>query len=251
MPVEFEGELEYIGPTSWRVSNRQVDITPQTVIIGGPPAIGQDLEIRATVATDGTPVAEIVRIVPPGSEVALGAMVAAIEPDTGSGQVWDMIVFPSEPWSNPFAMQVHVNGNTLVDERRAVARPGQWADVIALPLDREKYQADRIRLEQPIPVTISGGLEWVPEGGNKASDGRTPVTSVGEDGLSRGVVLPISKTDIDGSWHRINGRPVWIPRSISDLLDRQYMDDVSVEGLLLGNGVIWARKVHTLTSGIR
>jgi hypothetical protein len=66
-----------------------------------------------------------------------------------------MIVFPDEPWANPFATLMYVNGNTLVDERRAAARPGQWAEVTALPLGGDEYQADRIRLEQPVPITGS------------------------------------------------------------------------------------------------
>ncbi|MCX6031502.1 MAG: DUF5666 domain-containing protein [Chloroflexi bacterium] len=248
VPVEFEGTLEQIEPERWLVSGRWVRISAQTTILGGPPAVGQAVEIAATLASDGSPVAYLARIVPPDEAVTLEALVAAITPDADGGQVWDMIVFPPGQWANPIATLVHVNGNTFVDESRAVARQGQWAEVTALPLGAQEYQADQIRLDQPIPVTVSGDLAPV-SGAEGEADGRMAGKDEATSAAGAGRALP--KADTAGSWYRLQGRPVWVPQAGPSLAARQYQDGASLEGILLGNGVIWAKQVHALTPGNR
>jgi len=77
----------------------------------------------------------------------------------GSGeQVWDLIVFPPSEYAEPVIGTARVNANTLVDESRAVAQPGQWVEVQGITIGPDQYQADVMRLDQPVPVAISGEL---------------------------------------------------------------------------------------------
>ena len=239
VPVGFEGVIEEIGPDFWVVSRRRVELAPAMVISVGPPAVGHSVEIVATLAPDRTPVAHLARIVPPDEAVRLEAYVAGITDQGNSHQVWDMVIFPPGQWANPVVTVVHVNGNTFVDESRAVARREQWAEVTAAPLGAGEFQADQIRLEHPIPVTLSGALVRM------TADEREPTdVDVGAAGRE----LPMRK--MAGSWSRLQGRSVWVPQtSLDAMMLGQCQGDVVVDGLLLGNGVIWARQVRMLTPG--
>jgi hypothetical protein len=51
--VEFEGTIERMGDTLWKVAGRLITVTEPTVIIGEP-EIGKQAEVRARVQSDGT-----------------------------------------------------------------------------------------------------------------------------------------------------------------------------------------------------
>jgi len=212
-PVEFEGIIEQMAPEEWSISGSTVRIVPDTEIIGAP-APGKGVEVRAEAGADTALEARLIRVLDEPAEVTLGALVAAIVPAASGVQSWDLIVFPDRPGADPLLAEARVDGNTLVDESRAVARPGQWVEVQALPVGDDQYQADQIRVEQPVPVQLTGRVEQLAD---KA---------------------------IGSGWWQVAGRPVWVgDRALAAGVARAG-SLVSVEGVLLGNGVIWAERLR-------
>lgn len=128
------------------------------------------------------------------------------------------MVFPKSPWAEPTLGTVRVNANTYVDESRAVAQIGQWADIRGVNLGGAEYQADLIRLEQPIPVSLTGEIQ------------RAPATGAGAE------------------WGQINGQPVWLGAVQSGGATAQALagESVAVVGVRLSNGVIWAKQVRNV-----
>lgn len=216
-PVEFEGEIQSISPVSWRVDGRDVIVNNLTDIIGEP-IVGGIAEILANQLTDGRLVAQIIRLVDPTAEASLSAMVAGITVAEDGAQRWDVVVFPKSPWAEPTIGTLRVSENTFVDESRAIARTGQWAEVRGVNLGDDEYQADVIRLERPMPVSLTGVIQPAP------------------------VATP------SGGWAQINGQPVWLgsvtQAGVSALTDAG--GNVAVTGIRLGNGVIWAKQVRSV-----
>jgi hypothetical protein len=215
VPVEFEGEITKISLKAWRIQDVWVMVGPWTKVIGQQ-AIGKKAEVKALQSDNGSLSAQLIRVVEEPSQVVLGAMVAAITSQADGSQAWDMLVFPDAPWSDPLVTTVEVDDNALVDESRAVAQPGQWAEVQAVPLDGNEYQAGVIRLEQPVSVTIEGDLQQIAAVASSS----------------------------DTNWRQIAGRAVWIPDQAVTMHAAGRNDKAVVEGLLLGNGVIWATRVR-------
>ncbi len=207
VPVEFEGALEAMEP-EWRVAGQIFQLSPQAVIIGEL-VIGQQVEVQAIVQPDGSLVAHLVRAVDTSADARLSALVAGIANDSDGGQVWDLIVFPPSAWSEPVFGTAHVSANTLVDESRAVARAGQWMELQGITIGPDQYAADVIRLDQPVPVAISGELQ---------SAGTT-------------------------AWWTIDGMPVWLGSDRLARLADQAAGDVMIRGVRLNNGVLWAERI--------
>lgn len=213
LPVEFEGPIEAFGPDFWQVDGHRVDLDTLTPVVGEP-ALDKNAEVQATIAAGGQLTARLIRVVDPSAEAQLTALVAAIAGEVDGAETWEVVVFPEEPWADPKVGILHVNGNTLVDESRATARAGQWAEVRGVELALNEYQADVIRLERPVPVSLQGELSTAPAGAG-----------------SRG-------------WWQIDGRPVWWANPRSASAAAAYADDiVSLAGMRLANGVIWATQV--------
>jgi hypothetical protein len=144
----------------------------------------------------------------------MGALVADIAPQGSGAEVWDVSVFPDQPYTDPYSATVHVDGNTLVDESRAVARTGRWADVRAESLSSSEFQAERVRLEQVAEVTLAGNLQQA-------------ATASGA-----------------GGWAQIDGRVVWFPGQMAGRVAAATggQGKISIEGVLLGNGIVWAQR---------
>jgi hypothetical protein len=212
-PVEFEGPIEAWGPKVWQVGGHQVILTEDTLVIGTP-ASDKNAEVQATVEPDGQLTALLIRVVDPAAEAKLSAMVAAIDEEADGAQTWEVIVFADKLWADPKIGTLRVDGNTMVDESRATAQVGQWAEVRGVGLGPDEYQADVIRLERPVPVNLEGELTAAP-------------------------VLTGS-----GSWWQINGQPVWWASPESAKAAVYAGDTVSVIGVRLANGVIWAKQVR-------
>ena len=214
VPVEFEGVIEQIGVTTWQIAGRQVLIEDDTEIIGDA-AVGKSAEVKALQAkADSTLTGRTIRVLDQGDELTLGAMVASILPAEAGATVWDVWIFAEEPGAYPTPTTLYVNGNTLVDESRAVAKAGQWAEVRGLSVGQDEYKADMIRLEEPVPVTIAGDAELA------------------------------SAATAQGMWWRIGGQLVWVPRQVASTIDPERKEGAAVQGVLLGNGVVWARQLQ-------
>ena len=220
-PVEFEGAIEAFGSEFWQVDGHLVRLTPDTIKIGDP-ALDKNAEVQAIVGPDGELVAVLIRVVDPTAEARLNAVVTAIVTGPDGGQTWKVFVFPDEPWADPVATTLYVDGSTLVDESRATARVGQWAEVRGVEVGVGEYQTDVIRLEQPVPVSLQGEF-----------------TAASIEARSTG-------------WWQINGQPVWwaSPGS-SKAIVALTEGGSAVLGVRLPNGVIWAREVRGLKGGAR
>jgi hypothetical protein len=218
-PVEFEGVIEAFGPEFWKVDGNLVRRTPGTIVIGDP-ALDKNAEVRAIAGIDGELVADLIRVVDPTAEARLNAVVTEIAAGPAGEQTWKVLVFPDEPWADPVATTLHIDSNTLVDEGRATARVGQWAEVRGAEVGSGEYQADVIRLEQPVPVSLQGKF-----------------TTASTEAFGTG-------------WWQINDRPVWwaSPGRATAAVELAESDAV-VLGVRLPNGIIWAREVRALKGG--
>ncbi len=223
IPVEFEGIVEELGPEYWTVQGQRFTVTPDTEI-QGQPAVGQYVEVRALRTADGSLVAARIAIPNRAAERTMGAVVAAIVPQDEDSQVWDMLVFPDQLWADPYSAAVHVDGNTIVDESRAIAQAGQWTDVRARALGPSEYAAEVIRVEQPISVTLEADVQ--------SASAAVPARAASASGTA------------GGTWWQVNGRPVWVPgQATMTAAARAASGKVTIEGVLLGNGVIWAKRI--------
>jgi hypothetical protein len=218
IPNDFEGTIEEIEPDRWKVDGRWVKVSGGTEI-DGLPAVGKHAEIRALIEGDQSLLAVRIRI-PEKLEVSIGALVNDISAQASGAGAWEVSVFPDQQYSDPYSATVHLDGYTLVEESRAVAMPGQWADLRAELVSPGEFQAQVIRLEETVPITETGSLQQA-------------ATASGA-----------------GGWARIGGRTVWFPgqmaRGVSAATGGQ--GEVLIEGLLLGNGVIWAQRVVPIES---
>jgi hypothetical protein len=214
--VEFEGTIMSLADDRWQVDDREILIDAYTNIVGEP-GIGKIAEVQASQLSDGRLLARAIRIVNPADEASLNALVADIVPETSDTERWDVIVFPESPWADPTSASLHVSLNTYVDESRTTAQTGVWAEMRGAPLGAQEYQADVIRLEQPMPVSITGEI------------------------------LPPPTMPTPSGWGQINGQPVWFGSVAPGMAATQALlgGNVAVTGVRLGNGVIWAKQVRS------
>jgi hypothetical protein len=217
IPQDFEGTVEVIQSSRWKVDGRWVHLTPTDTAVIGVPAVGKHAEVRVLVQNDGSLLATLIRI-PEKDEVTMGALVTDIASGSSGADLWNVSVFPDQAYTDPYSATVHVDGDTLVDESRAIARPGQWADVRAEPLLTDEFQADVIRLEQTVVVTVTGNLQQA------------------------------AAASATGSWARIGERMIWLPGQLTGGVSAATAatNNVRIEGILLGNGVVWAQRVVPL-----
>jgi len=215
---EFEGTIMSMTSASWRVDDREVLIDQRTEIFGDP-VKDKIAEVQAGELPDGRLLAHTIRVVDPAAEASLNAMVTNITSGTGDAELWEVIVFPKSPWADPSIATLHVSMNTYVDESRATAQIGVWAEMRGAPLGVEDYQADVIRLERPIPVSITGEI------------------------------LPAPTSPAPTTWGQINGQPVWLGAVEPGKTSAQAVlgSNVSITGVRLSNGVIWANRVQSLS----
>lgn len=212
-PVEFEGEIEKLGQNFWIVDGRLLLLTSSSEILGEP-MIGATAEVRAVPGANGTLIVLLAHVVDQASQADLNALVMAITEDANGAQTWELLVFPPEPWGNPARQSLHVTANTFVDESRAIARPGQWIEARGVRVGPDKYQADIIRLEQPVPVELTEDLR--------------PIAGAAE-------------VEAGSQWRQFRGQPVWL--ADSDAAEAATADTGgSLWGLRLGNGVIWVQQ---------
>jgi hypothetical protein len=219
---DFEGTIKIIDEKRWNVEDQWFKVSAIETIIIGTPAVDKHAEVRVLVQGDGSFLATLI-IVPEKVEVTMGALVADIAPEASGAEVWDVSVFPDQLYTDPYSATVHVDGNTLVDESRAVVRPGRWADVRAESISDSEYQAELVRLEQVPTVTVKGNLQQA-------------ATASGA-----------------GGWAQIDGRTIWFPGPMAGSVAAATggQGEILIEGVLLGNGIVWAQRFVPLESQAR
>jgi hypothetical protein len=101
-----------------------------------------------------------------------------------------------------------------VDESRAVAGAGQWAEVVATPIKHDEFQAEVIRLEETVAITLEGDLHQA-------------ATASGA-----------------GGWAQVGERVVWFPGRMAGGVSAATggQGRTLIEGILLGNGIVWAQR---------
>jgi len=132
--VEFEGIIESMSEDSWVVNGVTVMISPVTVI-QGTPAFGLVAEVQGVLQPDSTVLAEQITVRDPDfmPHIDIEGIVESIE-----ATQWVVA-----------GTTVLIDGNTFIDESRAPAEVGVWAQVRALSQRDGSLLALRILLSRP------------------------------------------------------------------------------------------------------
>lgn len=215
IPVEIEGTLEQIAGSTWVVGG-----TPVRIRADSQPTAqeGDWVEIRAVAATDGTLVAQDIRIVDRSLEAKLDAYVMSTGGLDQATQTWSVLIFDE---GYPQTMTVEISAETYVDEDRTTLKPEIEALIDGSKLDAVTVKADMVWLEQPAPAQATGML-----------------VGPGRDGL----------------W-AVGGEQVWFesPALAAQATSAQSANAQSgssrlvVEGVRLRNGVLIAKEVSTVS----
>ncbi len=144
--VEFEGELQGIGPGYWSIDSHQVVVGDNVDIVGAP-QIGMFAECRALKSDDGTLVAINLRVGPPTPTTRKTGTLIQIQPEAGNAATWSVLLDQAEPGANLTETFLSVDENTWVDQTRAVAEAGQWFRLRGVPTGPNSYQADLLQVE--------------------------------------------------------------------------------------------------------
>jgi len=207
--VQFEGTIEAMGPALWVVSGVAVEITADTAI-AGQPRVGGRVEVTAYLQPSGRLWAQHILVVSGNNDRTqqFGGLINVIHTDQ---QPQEWMITELEPAVKAAETTVLVNGSTLIDQSRAVAAPGMWAEVTAYREDDGRLWAQRIRIERPVAVAIEGTLN---------------ATSAASSG-----------------WWLVDDHHVYVHAQtvvVGSLLTGMR---VYVTGLMLGNGSIWAERI--------
>lgn len=132
--VEFEGPIESTAQDRWIVNGILVTISPVTTI-RGTPELGLVAEVRGLLQPDDSVLAQLITVKGPGltSQVDIAGLVEKIE---------------STHWVVG-GTTVFVDRQTFIDDSRAPAQVGMWAQVRALRRQDQSLLALRIRLSRP------------------------------------------------------------------------------------------------------
>ena len=132
--VEFEGIIESLSADRWVVNGVLVTISPVTVV-EGTPAFGLVAEVQGVLQPDGSVLAQkiVVKMADFTGHIDLAGLVESIEPTR-----WVVA-----------GKDILIDANTFVDDSRAAAEVGNWAQVRALSRRDGSLLALRIRLSRP------------------------------------------------------------------------------------------------------
>lgn len=132
--VEFEGAIESLADNMWIVNGITVTINVATAI-RGTPELGLIAEVQGILQPDGSVLAKSITVKGPGitPQVDIEGVVEKIE---------------SKYWIIAGTI-VYVDARTFIDDSRAPAEVGMWAQVRALRRLDGTLLAQRIRLSRP------------------------------------------------------------------------------------------------------
>nr|MBC7244354.1 hypothetical protein [Chloroflexota bacterium] len=132
--VEFEGAIESLSDSIWVVNGVRVTINVVTVI-QGVPELGLIAEVKGILQPDGSVLAQSITVKGPGvtPQVDIEGVVERIE-----AKYWIVA-----------GTMVYVDARTFIDDSRAPAEVGMWAQVRALRRLDGTLLAQRIRLSRP------------------------------------------------------------------------------------------------------
>jgi hypothetical protein len=144
--VEFEGAVQAIKSDSWVIDGHVVQVTDRTEIVGEQ-RTGMFAECRALKHDDGTLVALDLQVSAPSAPTSTAGAIIEIGAGTAGAATWSVLLEQTDPGGHPRLARVHVDGNTWVDQSRAVAGPGQWFRLRGVATGADAFQADLLRIE--------------------------------------------------------------------------------------------------------
>jgi len=207
--VQFEGIIEAMGPLLWVVSGVAVEVDDDTTIVGEP-QVGRRVEVTAYMCPGGRLWAQHILVLceNEGSMLEFAGLIHTIHADR-EPQEW--VIIRLEAASVVSETIVLVDRSALVDQSRAVAAPHMWVEVRAYRDEDGALWAQRIRVERPVSVQVEGTLETV--------------------------------SDQVPGWWRVDGQ--WVYVHAQTIVEGSPLPGmrVSIEGLMLGNGCLWAERV--------
>jgi hypothetical protein len=132
--VEFEGAIESVADTVWTVNGITVTLSPVTVI-RGVPEMGRAAEVKGALQPDGSVLAQVITVKGAESttQVDIEGLVEEIEATS-----WLVA-----------GTRVAIGTSTFIDDSRAPAEVGMWAQIRALRRQDGSLLALRIRLSRP------------------------------------------------------------------------------------------------------
>lgn len=132
--VEFEGAIESVADTVWTVNGITVTLSAVTVI-RGVPEMGRAAEVKGALQPDGSVLAQVITVKGAESttQVDIEGLVEQIEATS-----WLVA-----------GTRVAIGTNTFIDDSRAPAEVGMWAQIRALRRQDGSLLALRIRLSRP------------------------------------------------------------------------------------------------------
>jgi hypothetical protein len=132
--VEFEGAIESVADTVWTVNGITVTLSAVTVI-RGVPELGRAAEVKGALQPDGSVLAQVITVKGAESttQVDIEGLVEEIEATS-----WLVA-----------GTRVAIGTSTFIDDSRAPAEVGMWAQIRALRRQDGSLLALRIRLSRP------------------------------------------------------------------------------------------------------
>jgi hypothetical protein len=211
VPVEFEGRVTLAPGGGWLVADTPVRVSEGTRFVGFP-GPGKEAEVRALVDPSGIAEALLVREAG-ANEVTFGALVTGMTQGEDGTHYLDIVAFSDNAWTHPEDATLELAPGALIDEHRAVLRPGRWIDVRGRAEGAREFLADAVVVESLAPVAFEGRLEV-------------------DDANAAAIAWPL-----------LDGRQLWFGSGNATAARALDELDVRVEGLLLGNGVVWVRNL--------
>lgn len=132
--VEFEGAIESVADTVWTVNGITVTLSPVTVI-RGVPELGRTAEVKGALQPDGSVLAQVLTVKGTDSTAQVDIEGLVEQMDATSWLV--------------AGTRVAIGTGTFIDDSRAPAELGMWAQIRALRRQDGSLLALRIRLSRP------------------------------------------------------------------------------------------------------
>ena len=197
--VEFEGTLKEIGLGYWIIDSHRVELTIGTIITGDVQT-GMLVECRALKSDDGSLIALALHVGSPSPPTKKTGTIIQIQPEAGDTATWRVVLDQAEPGAFPAVALVHVDGNTWVDQTRAVAEDGQWFRLRGAPTGSDSYQADLLQVEHGKQSAGTRAATGSMPYATGATPWRAPATV---DSVQNNAEHPMIAFTVDGTAHVI------------------------------------------------
>jgi hypothetical protein len=142
--VQFEGAIDVLGMSEWRVAGVTVRITKDTVVTGDVPQVGSHAKVTGYQARDGAVEASRISAsasVTPASWSAVEGVLTAVTPPPG---IWQVLA------RDKTETDVVVTESTVIDESGGGVRVGAWVSVRGQRDADNRLEARRILVRSSV-----------------------------------------------------------------------------------------------------